>query len=389
MFKRMLNKLEDPNRPFLGPVDKYLSFWGMWLPSGFKRRCFAILLHVLETIFIITEFIDIFCVKGSLHLLLTNLKFSMQGLINICKAWSFIAWQKDWRDVCDYVTRADLANRSGNLKTKNNIAKYTQYCRKVMFIYCQFTFVTAFVVIFQPAFKYLLTSKYRDNVKSGDEKYMQVVSSWVPFNKYEMPGYFFTCLIQGYGTLMAAVWISSYDMIALSVIIYIRAEVEALRIDTADIFNGGVPLRNIEYCHKRHVELLRYSRLFNSCTSPILMLYTFICTVMLCSTAYQITYLESSKMQQLMIVMYLLFGILQLFLYCWHSNEVYYASMELARGPYKSEWWKQNASNQRSIFILVGELSKTIIFTAGPFTNLTVATFINILKGAYSYYTLL
>ncbi|XP_050676140.1 uncharacterized protein LOC126973069 [Leptidea sinapis] len=34
-------------------------------------------------------------------------------------------------------------------------------------------------------------------------------------------------------------------------------------------------------------------------------------------------------------------------------------------------------------------LSKTIKFTAGPFTNLTVATFINILKGAYSYYTLL
>ncbi|XP_045518613.1 odorant receptor 22c-like [Pieris brassicae] len=228
----------------------------------------AILLQLFETVFIITEFIDVFYVKENLDLVLTNLKFSMQ----------------------------DIANRySLDPKKKKNIERFT------------------------------------------------------------------------------------------------RAELEALKIDTAAIFDASESdvIDRIRDCHKRHIELIHYSGLYNSCTSPILLLYTFICTVILCSTAYQITSLETSKMQQLMTVIYLLFGVAQLFLYCWHSNDVLYASMDLIRGPYESKWWTQTPSHQRNLFILVVQLSKTIIFTAGPFTNLTVATFINILKGAYSYYTLL
>ncbi|XP_045488016.1 odorant receptor 22c-like [Pieris rapae] len=260
----------------------------------------SILLQIFETAFITTEFIDVFFVKANLDLLLTNLKFSMQGAVNICKAWSFIAWQKDWRAVCDYVTRADIANRSSlDPKKKENIESFTKYCR--------------------------------------------------------------------------------------------IAELEALKIDTAAIFDSSESdaIDRIRDCHKRHIELIHYSGLYNSCTSPILLLYSLMCTVVLCSTAYQITSLETSKTQQLMTVMYLIFGVAQLFLYCWHSNEVLYASMDLIRGPYESKWWTQSPSHQRNLFILVVQLSKIITFTAGPFTDLTVATFINILKGAYSYYTLL
>ncbi|XP_047519243.1 odorant receptor Or2-like [Pieris napi] len=392
MLDRFLARLEDPERPFLGPVIKFLTIWGVWLSNNPKMLMMSILLQLFETVFIVTEFIDLFYVKASLDLLLTNLKFSMQGAINMCKVWSFIAWQKDWRAVCDYVTRADIANRSSlDPKKKKNIEGFTKYCRIVIYTYGTFTFATGFVVIFQPGFKYLLSSTYRENVKAGREDYMQVISSWVPFNKHEMPGYFFACVIQGLGTFVAAGWITSYDVIALSIMIFIRAELEALKIDTVAIFDASESdaIDRIRDCHKRHIELIHYSELYNSCTSPILLLYTFICTVILCSTAYQITNLETSTMQQLMTVVYLMFGVAQLFLYSWHSNDVLYASMDLIRGPYESKWWTQSPSHQRNLFILVVQLSKTIIFTAGPFTNLTVATFINILKGAYSYYTLL
>ncbi|XP_045506831.1 odorant receptor 49b-like [Colias croceus] len=392
MFSSLFLQFEDPNRPFLGPILKYLSFWGLWLPDGFRNKCFAILIQLLETIFITTEFLDIFYVKTDLNLVLTNLKFSMQGVINICKAWSLIFWQKDWRNVCEYVTRADLENRrSKDPQQEEVVRKFTRYSRKVTYMFCALSYATAFVVIFQPAFKYLLSPKYRENTKDGTEDYMEVVSSWVPFDKHKMPGYFFACVIQAFGTLLACAWITSYDMIALSVMIFIRLELESIRIDCATIFDendGDIVLDRIKRCHRRHVELIRCCRLYNSCSSPILMLYTFICTVMLCATAHQIN-METNKMQQMMTLIYLIFGISQLFLYCWHSNDVYYASMALATGPYESKWWSQNASKQRSIYILVGQLSKLIIFTAGPFTNLTVATFINILRGAYSYYTLL
>lgn len=260
MLNQFLSTLEDPDRPFLGPIIKFLRFWGLWLPDDPKKRILAIFIQILETIFILTEFVDIFYVKTELDMLLTNIKFSMQGVINICKAWSFIAWQKDWRAICDYVTRADITNRSTlDPKKSRNNERFTTYCRRVVYTYVYFTFVTAIVVIFQPGFKYLLSTSYREAVKAGREDYMQVVSSWVPFNKREMPGYFFACVIQGVGTFVAAGWITSYDIIALSVMIFIRAEIEALKIDTAAIFDGSEldATDKIRDCQKRHIELLR------------------------------------------------------------------------------------------------------------------------------------
>ncbi|XP_053620348.1 odorant receptor 30a isoform X2 [Plodia interpunctella] len=118
-----------------------------------------------------------------------------------------------------------------------------------------------------------------------------------------------------------------------------------------------------------------------------MLLYMCVCSVMLCVTAYQIT-IEKSAAQRFLTTEYLVFGVAQLFIYCWHSNDVYFASQDLRMGPYESTWWLHRV-HRKDLFILVAQFSKTVVFSAGPFTKLTVATFLSILKGAYSYYTLL
>nr|ARO70245.1 Odorant Receptor 33 [Dendrolimus punctatus] len=94
-------------------------------------------------------------------------------------------------------------------------------------------------------------------------------------------------------------------------------------------------------------------------------------------------------MQRLWIAEYLMALITQLFLYCWHSNNVLFMSNKVEDGVYSSAWWSQNVRIRRCVVLLSGQLRKQIVFTAGPFTKLTVPTFIAILKGSYSYYTLL
>ncbi|CAH2095498.1 unnamed protein product [Euphydryas editha] len=103
-----------------------------------------------------------------------------------------------------------------------------------------------------------------------------------------------------------------------------------------------------------------------------------------------VNYLEgTTSMQQVWIAEYLVALIAQLFLYCWHSNKVLYMSLKVDEGVYASAWWSQNVRIRRSVALLGGQLNKSVVFTAGPFTHLTTATFIAILKGSYSYYTLL
>nr|UPN65207.1 odorant receptor 22 [Phthorimaea operculella] len=117
-------------------------------------------------------------------------------------------------------------------------------------------------------------------------------------------------------------------------------------------------------------------------------LYVLMCTLTLCSSAFQITMAQSAT-QQFLMAEYLVFGTVELFMFCWHSNGVVIKSEDLVYGPYESEWWAANVRQRKAIHLLGGQFRIRYMFNAGPFTNLTLATFITILKGAYSYYTLL
>ena len=53
-----------------------------------------------------------------------------------------------------------------------------------------------------------------------------------------------------------------------------------------------------------------------------------------------------------------------------------FQSLKVDEGVYNSAWWSQGVRIRRSIMLLGGQLNKSVIFTAGPFTKLTIATFV-------------
>ncbi|XP_063531927.1 odorant receptor 49b-like isoform X2 [Cydia strobilella] len=115
--------------------------------------------------------------------------------------------------------------------------------------------------------------------------------------------------------------------------------------------------------------------------------YVVMCSLMICATAVQLTSATSTT-QKLLMAEYLIFGIAQLFMFCWHSNDVIYKNQAVLMGPYESDWWAANLQQRKNVLILQGQMRMVHIYTAGPFTNLTLSTFIAILKGAYSFYTI-
>ncbi|CAG9785337.1 unnamed protein product [Diatraea saccharalis] len=122
--------------------------------------------------------------------------------------------------------------------------------------------------------------------------------------------------------------------------------------------------------------IFRHSRLFNSLQSRVMFFYVIVCSVMLCACAYQLT-AATSAMQILVQVEYLIFGLSELFLFCWHSNEVMLKSEDVVLGPYESQWTGISRKHKKNIILLIGQLQNRLVYTAGPFTDLTVATFIN------------
>ncbi|CAG9792324.1 unnamed protein product [Diatraea saccharalis] len=147
--------------------------------------------------------------------------------------------------------------------------------------------------------------------------------------------------------MIAGTWITAFDTTILVTMVFFRAEFELLRIDSVDIFgteNAQVPdeiaLKRLKECHKRHVELIKYANLFDDSLSLIMFLYALVCSLVLCLTAYQMT------------------------------------SMDLSRAPYESIWWTRSVAHRKNLCMLTNQFSKIVRFSVGPFTTLTVATFI-------------
>nr|AXF48763.1 odorant receptors OR4.1 [Lobesia botrana] len=394
-INKFLNSLEDPNNPILGPTIAGLKFSGLLLPESKTRKNVYIFLHMSCFLLAATEYIDIWFVKNDTMLLMANLKVSMLATISVFKVSTFLIWQKRWIKILSYVSKTNLEQiKSTDLINHQILAKMTKYCRKVTYIYWSLTYFTAISIILQPIMKYVLSSTYRENLRTGEENYLQVISSYVPFDKTTLPGYIAAFFYQSTETLFAAAWIASFDSNAIVIMTFFHLEIELLKRDSSKIFGspnsyvGRQELeKRIKNCHARHVNMMRHAKLFNSCLSPIMLLYMLVCSIMLCVTTYQMS-VENSFIQKCMTAEFLVFGVSQLFLYCWHSNSVFYASQELHQGPYESAWWR-NTSHRKDVLILIMQFRKIVVFSAGPFSDLTLPTFISILKGAYSYYTIL
>nr|WCC57456.1 odorant receptor [Papilio glaucus] len=390
MLHRLTQKLEDPKRPLLGPNLKALRFFGVLLPDNFCAKYLFVFFNLMVVVFIATEYIDIWLTRSELDHVLVNLKSSMSSTFNGFKVVTMYIWQTRWKHIIAYVTRADVELR------KSTDPHNTEYCRRITYTYWVLIFITGFTVILHPLFKYITQPTYRYMVHNGTELGLAVVPSWVPWDKSKFSGYIAASLYQSYATIFGIGWISSFDTFAIVILVFFRVELEVLRNDCGYIFGTeDAPVdevetcRRIKQCHKRYIDLLKYTRLYNACMSPVMLLYMFVCTIMLCVTAYQFTE-ESSALKGMLTWYMIKYSFVLLIVSSSNSNK-YLAllSKDLMLGPYESRWWSSRVPRQRDICILIHQFRESIVFTAGPFTDLTITTFLNIIKGAYSYYTIL
>ncbi|VVD03126.1 unnamed protein product [Leptidea sinapis] len=392
MVKFMSNffkNLENPNHPLLGPTIWILKISSMWNEKFNYVQIYAIT-------FQITEIVDLWFLRHDSEQALNNLSKSILGFMCIAKSSSFILLHKQWRSVIYFISDTEKKQLLQEDRVIHDIMKkYTKYSRLLTYLYWFLAFSTALALFISPVAKYSSSSEYRDLIKNGSAPYPEIISSWVPFDKSRGFGYGIVILLQIMGILYGSLTVASYDTNAVVIMIFFAGQLEILRVNCKNLFaNKKNVLRKFRDCHMHHVKftnnyICRYATVFDSVLSPIMFLYVIICSLMICSSAVQMTKEGVTTVQEIWIAEYIGALITQLFLYCWHSNQVYSMSLTVSDGVYGSAWWSVDARERRNVILLAAQLNKTVMFNAGPFTTLSVATFITIIKGAYSFYTLI
>ncbi|XP_063548279.1 odorant receptor Or2-like [Cydia strobilella] len=398
MLKKYVARLEDPNHPLLGPTLRGLQSCGMWQPNSGLSRIIYNLIHLAATLILVSLYVELWFIRADLELALKNLSFTMITTVGVVKAGTFVAWQTYWRDVIQFVSTLERSQLQKKEKTTSTIIEdYTKYSRNVTCFFWGLIASTFLTVILAPLVDFFLSfSEQRELMLNGTIPFPELMSSWVPFDKTKAFGYCFQTVEQIMICFYVAVINANYDANTVVLLSFFRGQLELLLAKSKKLFSeDGNPvsysesMERIKQCHMHHLSLIKYSKILNSLLSPVMFLYVVIFSLMICAIAILLTTEGTTTMTRMWVAEYLAALIAQLFLYCWHSNEVYFMSESVDRGIYESEWWRCGVGLRRCVVLLGGQLRKTIIFEAGPFTNLTIATFVAILKGSYSYYTLL
>ncbi|XP_060533393.1 odorant receptor 49b-like [Cylas formicarius] len=86
---------------------------------------------------------------------------------------------------------------------------------------------------------------------------------------------------------------------------------------------------------------------------------------------------------------YLCYLLLQILMLGWTTNEIKVQSLALSDGLYESPWYRQNESSKRVLLVMTRLTQKPLTLTIGPFGAMTMQSALAVIKGSYSYVTLM
>lgn len=264
MITKFLESLEDPKRRLLGPNLWIMTWTGLLLPENIFFKVAYVFIHELLTLFVITQYVEIYVVRSDLDQVIDNFKISLFSFILVIKSSSFLLGQNRWKLVLEYVTAADEYEREHQDEIRGEIiARYTKYCRRVTYSFWVLVFVTFITVISMPLLKFLSSRNLRD-FHNGTEPFPHICSAWMPIDKNHSPGTWITVIWQilvcAYGGSLGM----AYDSSIIVIMNFFGGKLDLLR-ERAKLILGTPGNRisddevkkTLRHLHHEHILLIK------------------------------------------------------------------------------------------------------------------------------------
>ncbi|XP_063621018.1 odorant receptor 49b-like [Cydia splendana] len=374
-LQNMLKCLEDPEHPSLGPFLRYINLTGNWHPNmELKSTRFKQVVFYITMTFFFTQYLK--CVIG----------LSLSALLFILKTLPFhmgtpksIYFRKDhhlWQKLIDYMSRTELRQLSD--EDEEVIDVMDEYIRKgrrviylfwVMVICCNISLFTEPYTKKQPLFHFYL-----------------------PFNQEVPPGYYYSMVLQTIlGNIMSS-YVISWDSLVMPMFIFFAGQLKISRVYCTKVIDPESKERthqNIIKCHRFHMTLIEHQKLLQKLISSVMFIYLIAVSINIGASIIEISN-ASSDLPSLTAAMLFVFGVLvQLLIFYWFSNEVTVESLSVSSGIFESKWITMDAKTLKEVALLQLTTSKRLCFNAGPCNEMSLSTFIAIIKTSYSFFTLL
>ncbi|CAB3243624.1 unnamed protein product [Arctia plantaginis] len=348
-LQHFLKFLENPSYPSVGPHLKLLGLVGLWRsdPTASVSRFKQFLFYFTITFFF-SQYIK--CLikfnAESLKLILQYAPFHM-GIVKSC------FFQKNfsrWQNLIDYMSLIERSQLKKEDKNQSDmIESYIKRNRRISYFFWALAFFSNFSIFTEPY------QKNQINM-NGTSVYLYIFDGYTPFRK-EPPGYYMSMLIQTVLGHVVSAYVVGWDTLVVSIMIFFAGQLKISRLHCSQTIDASSPEKsheNIANCHRFHVNLIKHQKLFNSLISPVMFIYLINISVNLGVCIFEIV--ESTL---------------------------------TSYGTFKSDWPSSSKKLRQEIALLGLTTTKRLVFKAGPFNEMSLPTFIAILRASYSFYTLL
>ncbi|XP_060534038.1 odorant receptor 45b-like isoform X2 [Cylas formicarius] len=179
------------------------------------------------------------------------------------------------------------------------------------------------------------------------------------------------------GLLVASTKIVFFSCMIYPVSILKRLQI---RLERWDVCDGLVVLKELIMHHQ---DIIRFITKLNGSIKYLIFMEFLLNSLNIAAVSIQFITFEKTMLASPI----LFFGILftQTFVLGWSANEIKVQSLMLADALYRSPWYEQNETVKKMVLTMIMRAQTPLVLTIGPFDAMTTQSALAIMKGSYSY----
>ncbi|CAL7942947.1 unnamed protein product [Xylocopa violacea] len=395
-----LNKIK-PNKHLENCIS-IIYYMGLWpgqvkhtylytLYTIFSLVFFLGITIISEIAYIIVNWEDLEIIMAGLTLLMTNCTYAAKVIYIVCR-------HKHIKDLID-ITKSKMFCRD-NVKYERIITYYTWQGIFHHIAYQSFGGIAIICWGCTPIVQIL----------SGTSKQLPT-QGWYPYNVTSTPAFEITSSYQFVIVLLSCINNVAIDTLITGLIITTCCQLTLLGCNissmncTAEeeliLSNNGSAEKfaqkdsdelydDLKLCIKHSIMIFNFLKQIQNMFGTIIFLQLLVNCIIICLIAFNISQMKDYVPSELFgMLMYMCCMTYQIFIYCWHGNELYFHSIDVCLSAYANNWWNNSKNFKRALLIIMTRVQCPLMLTVGNIMELSLENFVLILRTSYSIFTVL
>ncbi|RZB66617.1 7tm 6 domain containing protein [Asbolus verrucosus] len=218
--------------------------------------------------------------------------------------------------------------------------------------------------------------------------------AWYPYNSKVSPFYELTYCYQVIAITYLCMANVNIDTLIAALNMYIGAQFDILCDDLRNFHEisenaSGTTNAKLKKCIHHHREILKFAEQTNEFYNWLLFIQFVVCGISIGLAIFHLTLSTpfTSKFYSLISYSGGITG--EVFLYCWFGNEIQIKSGQLSYALFESDWISLSPEVRKNLIIFMLKVQKSLNISALGLFNLSLDTFMKIMRTAWSYFALL